>query len=723
MALVTCSRCFAVFEAEGLRPGQAPLCPDCGGARPAAREPAPAPAAEGLVERAVELAVERVAPAAPRPRRPTPTRPAVRRRRWPAALVVGAIAIAAVAGAIFLLRGRRSTPVADADNPIVSQGREWRADGVASAVPPGVNPRAIADQRIAAGRAALASDLPERNAEALRAFRDALAADASRTDALAGWVIALASQRPEAIRGEDLAVAHELLRWARDRSPDRPELVAAYARLLLAVPSDRNRAEALSVAWKAGALAPRDPDARLALGLSRLDTDPAGAVRVLDADLDRPDVDRRLLTAAARARWAAGDHARAMVLADRRLALDAGHGEALELEAEILLAGGRVATARAVLQRFADAHPAAPRPLFLQARLAAQVDRNLAEARRLLAGAMERHPDELLASRVLAQAAAVERAAGDGASARKAVEEALRRFPASAPAQFQAALLAFGRGDARALREATGVLGDRGGSTIAAELRARSAELSQTAEEAIAAWEALVAARPRDPAAAVTAAGAAARLGFAPKAIALCAKAFERDLLEGTLARPVGDFWDGAPPVAESGRRLLSLGRADLRTGATIEACAGLAELLQEGVARAEPLARRALGLSPQAIEPTLLTGYVALARGKARVAADSATAALELHPGHAAASALRARALEAIGRRLEAQGAWREALEAAPDLASGRLALARLLAGDGRPEEARPLLEALVRDDPGAVEAVEALRALGPAPASDAGR
>ncbi|MGB8931486.1 MAG: tetratricopeptide repeat protein, partial [Anaeromyxobacteraceae bacterium] len=71
------------------------------------------------------------------------------------------------------------------------------------------------------------------------------------------------------------------------------------------------------------------------------------------------------------------------------------------------------------------------------------------------------------------------------------------------------------------------------------------------------------------------------------------------------------------------------------------------------------------------------------------------------------------ARSLEAAGKRLEAQGAWREALDAVPDLSTGRLALARLLVLDGRPQEARPLLEALVKDDPGAAEAVGALRDL----------
>jgi tetratricopeptide (TPR) repeat protein len=90
------------------------------------------------------------------------------------------------------------------------------------------------------------------------------------------------------------------------------------------------------------------------------------------------------------------------------------------------------------------------------------------------------------------------------------------------------------------------------------------------------------------------------------------------------------------------------------------------------------------------------------------------ARAALELHPALPSALALRARALEAVGKRLEAQGSWREAIDAAPGLATGHLALARLLAQDGQRPEARALLEPFVKEHPEVVEAVGATRDLG---------
>ncbi len=637
----------------------------------------------------------------------------MRRGRTSTIVVFGALLLAAGV-AVWLVSSRSTPPVEPVLSPLAEQARAWKEAGLASGVAPGLNPKAVADQRVAAGRAALAADLPERIPEALRAYRDALVADPARLDALAGWVIALASQPVETIRGEDLTAAHALLQWARERNPERPELVAAYARILLAVPGDKNRAEALSVAWKAGALAPRDPDARLALGLSRIDNDAPGAVRVLDAELDRPEVDRRLLTAAARARWAAGDVDRAVALAERRLALDPGHPEALELEAEIMLSGGRSERAKGVLQRYAAAHPDSPRPRFLLARVVSQVDRRLPDARRLLEEALALHCDDFLAARVLAQLAAVERAAGDGAAAQRAIDAALLRVPASAPAQYQSALLSFGRGDARSVREAAGVIGDRGGPAVAAAVRARSVELSSTAEEAADAWEVAAAAAPRDPAAALTGAGALARLGFTRRALALADRVFQRDLFEGRVQRTVGDFWDGAPPLPEASRRLVAIARGPSHDVAAALAAAGAAELLMGRGARADELARRALSLGPQLAAPPALMGYLELERGDSRAAAAWARAALELSPGLPAASSVKARSLEAVGKRLEAQAAWREVLDVVPDLATGRLALARLLVLEGRTQDARPLLEAMVGDDPSAVEAAGTLRELG---------
>ena len=97
---------------------------------------------------------------------------------------------------------------------------------------------------------------------------------------------------------------------------------------------------------------------------------------------------------------------------------------------------------------------------------------------------------------------------------------------------------------------------------------ARSAELSATADEAVAAWEAAAEVARRDPGAVVVAAGAVARLGFGQRALALCDRAFERDLGEAALRRTVSEFWNGAPLYAESAKRISAIAKGEVRGAA-----------------------------------------------------------------------------------------------------------------------------------------------------------
>jgi tetratricopeptide (TPR) repeat protein len=175
----------------------------------------------------------------------------------------------------------------------------------------------------------------------------------------------------------------------------------------------------------------------------------------------------------------------------------------------------------------------------------------------------------------------------------------------------------------------------------------------------------------------------------------------------------VTDFWDGAPPLVEASRRLSGVARGAQRDAGAALVGAAAAELLMGRAERAEELGRRALSLAPQLASAPTLMAYVAAERGDARAHAAAARAALELHPGFPSALAIQARSLEAAGKRLEAQGSWKEALDAAPDLVTGRIALARLLALDGQRPQARAVLEPLVKENPGATEAVGTLREL----------
>jgi tetratricopeptide (TPR) repeat protein len=640
-----------------------------------------------------------------------------RRRSRGAAIAAGSAAVVAVGVAAALLLLRREPPAPPPPTAVEACIEAWREAGLLPATQR--HDAVLAAARLEAGAAALAADHPARTTEALRAFREALALSPRRSDAaIAGYATAFAEAAGEDVGGTELRAVHEMVRAALADGP-HPDLQAAYARLLLLVPRDANVAEARAVAARALAVAPADPSARLALGLAQLPADPAAAARLLEDAAAAAPGDRRLLTAAARARWAAGDGPGALALAARRLALDPGHPASLALRADVLAASDRVDEARAALERWGTADPASPLPPLLLARIAYQRGDDLRGARRLLEAALARGPDDFVAARALAHRAALELASGDVPAAEAAVAQALQRVPASAPARWQAALLAYRRGDARALRESAGVLGDRGGPLAARILGARLAELSGTDEEAREAYLGLAAAVPRDPAALLSIAGALARLRAGGPALEVARRALERDLVEARLRRPPTDTWEGQAALVEASRRLEGIARVESSGDAVAYAAAAACELLLGRTVAAERLARLSAAASPQSLAPFAILAQVALDRGQARQALSLASAAVDAHPREPIALEVRARALEALGRNLDAERDHREAAEAGPDLVTPRLALARLLSRRGEAAESRALLEALLREDAGLAEARGALLAQPAAPAS----
>jgi hypothetical protein len=637
-----------------------------------------------------------------------------------------AVTVALGGAAVLVPRLRTPPPPAPA---VPTRGEEvverWRAEGRIPPAPPASVAATVAGARIAAGEAALAADLPGRTAEALQAFREALGAAPHRWEATAGFAEAVAdlAHADADADATDLRDAHELVAEARSAAGDPPALLAAWSRLLHAVPSDANRREALAAASRALGGAPADPRVALAAGLARSAEDPAAGAEALEAAWRSAGGDRRLLAAAARARWAAGEAREALRLATERLALDPLHPGALALAAEVEAAADRSAAARARLARWEALAPGEPLALLLLARLDYQHDRDPAAARARLDEALGRNPPDFLAARLHAHRAALARLAADRAGAAGAVAAGLARVPASAPVRYQAALLAFEAGDARALRESAGVLGERGGAHAARVLAARSAELTGTMDDAVSAWRTVAAAVPRDPAALLGAAGALARLGASGPALAVARTALARDPLEARPARAPTDFWEGPAPLAEAAARLETIGRSEARAGGTAFAAAAACELALGHTVAAERLARAAAAAAPQAAAPLVLLAQVALDRADAARALPLANAAREADGASAAALAVYARALEALGRNADAEAAHREALAVAPDLVPSRIALGRLLARRGRAAEARPLLQGLLQEmlaeDPGLAAARGALLELdGPVPA-----
>jgi tetratricopeptide (TPR) repeat protein len=378
----------------------------------------------------------------------------------------------------------------------------------------------------------------------------------------------------------------------------------------------------------------------------------------------------------------------------------------LALAADVETRAGRYPQAASRLEAWRREDPSAPLPRLLLARLAAQVDGDLPRAAALLDEAAPLATGDFLAARLEAHRAAVALARGDEPAARRAVAAGLARVPASAPARYQAARLAFLGGDRAALRESAGVVGQRCGRPAALLLAARQAELgSDTLEEAAQAWRAWAEATPRDPAAALAAAGAVARIGLSGPALRLAAAGVSGDPLEARLRAEVTDCWEGPAGLAEAARRLESIGTTEPAAAGRAFTAAAACALLTGQTVQAERLARRAAAAAPMAGAPRLLLAQVALDRGRPAEALRLAAAAADL-PGGEAAGSLTARALEASGRlELAARAAGAAAGEQGSG-AAARLGLARLLARLGRRDEALAAARSLLAEDPAVVGA-----------------
>ena len=621
---------------------------------------------------------------------------------------MGAAMLAALAlAAQGCRRAQGSAPSPAGPDLLAEQAAEWRAEGVACAPEE-------AEARLAAGRAALAADLPARTAAARRACAEALAADPAQVGALACWVTAFAWEAGDDPDAGDLKRAHRLLAYALSRAQGRPDLLAARARLLLLAPGEANAREALAAARSAAVIAPDGRDALLSLGEALLASDPVAAAGRLERAWEAWG-DRRALRLAALARWRAGDARAALDRLDRRLELDPAQPEALDLQVQAEVGLDRLDAARVTLGRWARLDPGSPRPLLWQARLELQVGADPRGGRALLEKALALRADDFLRARLLSERAAGEAAAGDLAAAGRSVAEALRLVPGSAPARFQQAALAWRRGDAAALREGTGVLGDRAGAPAARLLQARLLVVERRYDEAVEAYRAIAAAAGPDLELLAEAMGALARLQARNMALDLAVQAAGRDPAEPRQRLRLREFWEGPLDLAEGADALADLARHEPAHARQALEAAALARLLLGHTRAAEALARRAAAEGPDDARPLVLLAQVELDRGRPRQALQAAEAALRLEPGDAVAQAARARALLALGRGGEALAAWRQALAVNPALPTARLGEALLAGRAGDRAGARARLEALWRDDPGQARARGALLDLRP--------
>ena len=327
---------------------------------------------------------------------------------------------------------------------------------------------------------------------------------------------------------------------------------------------------------------------------------------------------------------------------------------------------------------------------------------------------MERKPDDFLAARILSHSAAVEREAGDVKAARAAVAEALRRVPASAPAQYQAALLAYEARDAKAFSLAAGTVGARAGPVLESQLAVRRAELLGEVEEAQRVQRAMAEKAVFDPSALLLVGGSLLSLRAPGAALEAAGKALSRDLFDARLRRMPTDFFEGPGSLASTSETFQALGRSAPRNPGAALSAAAACELLLGHARAAEGLAQLAEAAEPQSPAPIWLRAQAELDLSQPARALPLARQAVEMGEADAAAQATLGRALEASGKPEDAEGAYRAALSSVPDLVAVRLALARILARRGEAEAGRALLKAVRHDAPDVLAVRRALMELG---------
>ena len=313
-----------------------------------------------------------------------------------------------------------------------------------------------ATELVAQAQVKLDADRPKAYGEAALLFQQALLRDPSNTDAVAGYLQALALGLPNAMDGVRFADALTLGKITSKHAQCPPAVLVGIGNLLLARPAQEGHTdEARQLADEAlkesgGAAA---AEAHLLAARTFLPDAPQLALPHLDQALARNENLRRAYSTRAVTRELLGDDVGARADFERRLALDGDHVPSLWELGRLYMELGETAQARKLYQS-AQAFPARR----LQASVALgvlryQVEGKPAEAaalfKTLLKGkALESDPAD--AATVFIHLAAAERLLGSAEEAVSAATSALGLSPDDGAAHLQLILLALEARDAKA---------------------------------------------------------------------------------------------------------------------------------------------------------------------------------------------------------------------------------------------------------------------------------
>ncbi|MFB1479724.1 zinc-ribbon domain-containing protein [Corallococcus sp. RDP092CA] len=524
-------------------------------------------------------------------------------------------------------------------------------------------------EHLAAGQKQLKLDQRVAYTEAEESFQQALLLDPRSTDAIAGYVQALALGRGPGMDDNSFQEARELIQAAKGMAGETPALLVAHANLLLArarQPGNLEEAARLAteVLSQPGAADAYKAEAHLVLGRSHVATSRELANQEFEAARKLAPNLKRVDYYSALAHEQAGQYGLALKQLNQRMKLDPQDWNSLEAAARIYVEVGETDRARKLYEDRLKAKAGDVSASLALAVLRYQAEGNARDAVRALKELTKNASryGSRDASEIYSHLAAAQRTAGNDAGAEEAASQALKVVPAMPEAHLQWFMVALSRKDAALAREH--LKGFQG--------RLQDAALEKVLEGRVLLLEG-------------DAAGAQERF---QQAVRLDDRRMDAKLLEGVAAAsakkrdeayrifyPVLEAreWD---PLRLAPRPALS--RFWLRPGDTLMGVENVVKALSE---------------RQEDVQPLLYEGLVRFHQGNRQAAEQLFESVVEVSPNNGGAQAYRA--LIALGTKgAQARPLAERAVAVERGLPVARLALGLAQAADGRVPEAMRTLQ-----------------------------
>ncbi|NNB84537.1 zinc-ribbon domain-containing protein [Corallococcus exiguus] len=315
-------------------------------------------------------------------------------------------------------------------------------------------------EHLATGQKQLELDQRIAYTEAEESFQQALLLDPRSTDAIAGYVQALALGRGPGMDDNSFQEARDLIQAATGMAGETPALLVAHANLLLARARQSGNLEeaarlATEVLSQPKAADAYKAEAHLVLGRSQVATSRELANQEFDAARKLAPKLQRVDYYSALAHEQAGQYGLALKQLRQRMELDPQDWNSLEATARIYVEVGETARARKLYEDRLKAKAGDVRASLALAVLRYQAEGNAREAVRALKeltkNASRYGPRD--ASEIFSHLAAAERTAGNDTGAATAAAAALKVVPAMPEAHLQWFLVALAQKDAALARE------------------------------------------------------------------------------------------------------------------------------------------------------------------------------------------------------------------------------------------------------------------------------